>query len=94
MVTAVELFAQEDWEYVVKVRRELHQIPEIGFELPKTTAVVKRELEKMGVPYTEEFGVCSIVGTLNPECAGLTVGLRADMDALPVEETVALLRTR
>jgi len=87
MLTAKELFTQEDAAYVIAIRRELHQIPEIGFDLPKTTAVVKRELERMGIPYTQQYGQCSIVGTLNPDCTARTVGLRADMDALPVEET-------
>ena len=74
------------FSYAVKLRRELHQIPEIGFDLPKTLAVVRRELENMGVAYTEEFCKSSIVGTINPEKTGFTIGLRADMDALPLQE--------
>ncbi len=42
-------------EYATKIRRELHQYPEIGFELPKTLALVHRELEVMGIPYTEKI---------------------------------------
>ena len=87
MISADTLFTRDDFEYVVSVRRELHRIPEIGFDLPKTTAVVKRELNSMGIPCTEEFGQCSVVGTLNGGCSGKVIGLRADMDALPVEET-------
>ena len=54
-----------DKNYIIKTYRELHQVPEIGFDLPKTTAIVKRELEAMGVAYTEEFGKGSIVATIN-----------------------------
>ena len=71
--------------YAQQLRHELHQIPEIGFDLPKTLAVVRRELDAMGISYTEQFGKSSIVATIN---AGkpFTIGLRADMDALPVTE--------
>ena len=73
-------------DYARQLRHELHQIPEIGFDLPKTTAVVKRELEAMGLPYTEKYGKSSIVTYINPEKEGFTIALRADMDALPIQE--------
>lgn len=73
-------------EYAVSLRRELHKYPEIGFDLPKTLALVRRELESMGIEYTEKFGRSSIVATINPDCQGFTIGIRADMDALPMDE--------
>lgn len=72
-------------EYARYVRRRLHEYPEIGFELPKTIAFIKEELDKMGVSYSEEFGKSSIVATIN-EGKGFTIGVRADMDALPMSE--------
>ena len=75
-------------DYVVKLRREIHEYPEIGFDLPKTLAVVRRELDALGIPYTEEYGKSSIVGVINPDCKGFTIGLRGDMDALPIQEEV------
>ena len=72
-------------KYAQQLRNELHQVPEIGFDLPKTTAIVKRELDAMGISYTEEFGKGSIVATIN-EGKPFTIGLRGDMDALPVQE--------
>ena len=83
---AEKFFRKEDEAYITRLRREIHEYPEVGFSLPKTVAVVKRELEAMGIPYTEEFGIGSIVATINPDCDAKTVGIRADMDALPVEE--------
>ena len=77
---------QSTFDYVVGLRRELHQYPEIGFDLPKTLALVRRELDAMGIPYTEEFGRSSIVATINPECKDFTIGIRGDMDALPIQE--------
>jgi len=76
------------FEYAVKVRRELHRIPEIGFDLPKTVGAVKAELDRMGIACTEKYGECSLVADLGK--GDFCIGLRADMDALPVEEKVDL----
>ena len=72
--------------YVRDLRRQIHKYPEIGFDLPKTLALVKGELEKWGIPYTEKYGKSSVVATINEEKAGFTIGIRADMDALPIQE--------
>ena len=77
-----------DKDYIINLRREIHKYPEIGFDLPKTIAVVKRELEKLNVPYSEKYGESSVVGFINPNKKGFTIGIRADMDALPIEEKV------
>ena len=75
-----------DKEYIIDIRREIHQYPEVGFELPKTIALIKRELEQMGISYTEEYGKSSVVATINPEKTDFTIGIRADMDALLINE--------
>lgn len=77
-----------DNDYIVAIRREIHEYPETDFDLPKTVAVVKRELERMGIPYTEKYGRCSVVGYINPDKEGFTIGIRADMDALNIPEKV------
>lgn len=79
-----------DKEYIIRIRRELHQIPEIGYDLPKTLTVVRRELDAMGIPYTEKYGKSSIIATLNEGIGNKTIALRADMDALPVQEDTGL----
>jgi len=71
--------------YAQTLRHELHQCPEIGFDLPQTLAIVRRELDAMGIEYTEKYGKSSIVGTINPG-KKFTIALRADMDALPMQE--------
>ncbi len=76
-----------DKDYIISLRREIHEYPEIGFDLPKTIAVVKRELKKIGILYTEELGESSVVATINPEKTNFTIGIRADMDALLINET-------
>ena len=45
-----------DKEYVIKLRREIHMYPEVEYDLPKTIALVKRELDAMGISYTEKYG--------------------------------------
>ena len=79
-----------DRAYIVALRRELHAIPEVGFDLPKTLAVIRRELSALGIPFTERYGKSSIVGYLGREDAEKTVALRADTDALPVTEETGL----
>lgn len=73
-------------EYVIELRREIHMYPEVDFDLPHTVAVVKRELDAIGIPYTEKYGKGSIVGYINPQKEGFTIALRADMDALRLQE--------
>ncbi len=79
-----------DKDYIISLRHEIHEYPEIGFDLPKTIGVVKRELEKMGIEYTESYGESSVVATINPEKKHFTIGIRADMDALLIDEKTDL----
>ena len=79
-----------DKNYIIKLYQELHQVPEIGFDLPKTTAIVKRELEVLGIPYTDQIGKSCIVATLNEGVGSKTIAFRADMDALPMQEETGL----
>ena len=75
-----------DNEYIKNLQHALHRIPELGFDLPRTVALVKGELDKIGIPYTEKYGKSSIVADLNPEKTNFTIAIRADMDALPILE--------
>lgn len=76
-----------DQEELVRIRRRLHMYPELKWDLPMTTALVKEELERAGIPYVADaYGPNTIVATINPHLAGFTIGLRGDMDALPIEE--------
>ncbi|MDR2505088.1 MAG: amidohydrolase [Oscillospiraceae bacterium] len=76
-----------DQKMMVRVRRHLHMHPELGWDLDETTAYVRQELDKIGVPYEfEKYGRNSIVATVNPQKSVFTIGIRADMDALPIQE--------
>ena len=78
-----------DKDYIIGLRREIHMYPEVDYDLPKTVALVKRELDAMGIPYTEKYGKGSVVGYINPDKTDFTIGIRADMDALRMTEATA-----
>ena len=77
-------------EKIVALRREIHREPELGFDTEKTAAKVLAALD--GLPLEIQTGVAEngVVATLEGEGDGQTVGLRADMDALPIYEETGL----
>ena len=72
-------------EHLCNVRREIHRRPETGFDLSVTKALVKRELEKIGVQ-SQDMGRAGVVALIGGKKVGKTILLRADMDALPLQE--------
>ena len=79
-----------DESYIIRIRREIHQCPELGFDLDNTVSIVKRELDAIGIEYTDKLGKSSVVATMNREKSSFTIGIRADMDALPIQENTGL----
>uniref|UniRef100_A0A7S0H9Z4 Peptidase M20 dimerisation domain-containing protein n=1 Tax=Hanusia phi TaxID=3032 RepID=A0A7S0H9Z4_9CRYP len=71
--------------WVVETRRELHQNPELMYDLNVTTSIVRRLLNELAIPFEFPVGKAGIVGHVG---SGLppVVALRSDMDALPVHE--------
>ena len=74
---------------MVADRRYLHQNPEVGFELPKTTAFVCEKLREIGL-VPKMVGKSGITATIGDPARGKTILLRADMDALPMREDSGL----
>lgn len=80
-------FADEMTEW----RRHLHTIPELGQECHKTAAFVRARLEAFGVDSIEDgFAKTGIVAIIEGQGDGPTIGLRADMDGLPIPEATGL----
>ncbi len=73
---------------VVATRRDLHRHPELGFAEHRTAGLVAKRLRSLGYEVYTGIGRTGVVGVLRGAQPGKTIGLRADMDALPiVEET-------
>ncbi|SLN16095.1 putative hydrolase YxeP [Roseovarius albus] len=69
-------------------RRHLHQNPELGFDCYETAAFVVEQLRSFGVDHIEEgIAQTGVVAVINGQGDGPVIGLRADMDALPIEES-------
>ncbi len=77
---------------LVEVRRSLHKIPEVGFKEYKTNEFIKKYLqEEVKIPFKSGLaGGTGIVATLKGAYPGPTIGIRTDMDALPIEENTGL----
>ena len=67
-------------------RRHLHQHPELGFEEFKTADFIADRLTDMGIEIDRGLGGTGVVGTIHGRGEGPAIGLRADIDALPIVE--------
>lgn len=86
-LTAIEAFTDE----LVAIRRDLHAHPEIGFEEVRTSGIVAAKLEAWGIEVHRGIGGTGVVGVLQGSGGpGRRIGLRADMDALPMDEITNL----
>jgi hippurate hydrolase len=72
------------------LRRDIHQHPEIGFQEFRTSDLVAERLERWGYEVTRGLGGTGVVGQLKRGDGLRKLGLRADMDALPIHETTGL----
>ena len=73
-------------EEIIRIRRALHQIPEIGLFLPKTQDFIIEELSNLDIPYYYSEKDSGILAVIEGAYPGKTIALRADMDALPIQE--------
>ncbi|KQT82325.1 amidohydrolase [Methylobacterium sp. Leaf465] len=86
-IDRIKTFADD----LVALRRDFHAHPELGFEEVRTSGIVAAELARYGVTVHRGIGGTGVVGVLEGRTgSGRRVGLRADMDALPIEEETNL----
>ncbi len=82
----IRKLAEKYNDYILKERRHFHEHPELSFKEKETTAAIKKQLEEMGVPVTTFPDYQGLIGVIKGGRPGKTLMLRADIDALPVEE--------
>jgi amidohydrolase len=84
---AIEAFSDE----LVEIRRDIHAHPELGMEEHRTAELVAKLLESWGIEVHRGVGGTGVVGVLRQGNAPGRIGLRADMDALPIEEATGAI---
>ena len=84
----MEIFeeAKKNFDFMVRIRRHMHENPEVTGQEFETLKFINKELDALGIEHVEvEDG--GIVGLIHGAKPGKTVLLRADMDALPIDES-------
>ncbi|MCA9945843.1 MAG: hypothetical protein KC449_20310, partial [Anaerolineales bacterium] len=78
--------AENLYDYMVAMRRDLHRYPELGFQETRTAGLIAGRLRELGLEVQTGVGQTGVVGLLEGANPGPTVLLRFDMDALPITE--------
>lgn len=73
-------------EKIVALRRHLHRYPELSGEEHATSETVQQKLHEHGIPLTSGYAETGVLGMIEGGRPGKTVALRADIDALPIQE--------
>ena len=72
---------------IIRNRRDIHKHPELSFQEYRTSELVAKQLDSFGLEVESNIGKTGVVGTLQGNLSGKTIAFRADMDALPIQET-------
>lgn len=75
---------------LIALRRDLHAHPELAFEERRTAGLVAAELGRLGIPHRTGVGRTGVLGMIEGGLPGPTLAIRADMDALPIQEETGL----
>jgi hippurate hydrolase len=77
-------------DYLIAIRHDLHENPELCFEEHRTSAIIAHELSRLGFNVTTGIAGTGVVGSLTAGQGNRAIAVRADMDALPIPETTGL----
>jgi len=84
-MSVIEALRERHARYV-EIRRDIHAHPELAYAEHRTAELVARHLESLGIETHRGIGGTGVVGVIRAGRSGRAIGLRADMDALPMEE--------
>src|SRR5579871_3112720 len=71
---------------LIATRRDFHEHPELAFEEVRTSGIIAKRLQKLGLEVQTGVAKTGVVGILRGREAGKTLAIRADIDALPIHE--------
>lgn len=86
MKQQIQQLATDIFEEAVQIRRHIHQHPELSFEEHKTSQFIQSKLTEWGIPFEAGIVGTGVVGLIEGANSTKCIGLRADMDALPIHE--------
>ncbi len=88
LIERIRTLSADQVETTIACRRHLHQFPELSYQEKETSRFVATRLGEMGIPFKEGIGGYGVVGMIEGSKPGsAAIALRADMDALPIQET-------
>ncbi|PIE33816.1 hypothetical protein CSA56_09900 [candidate division KSB3 bacterium] len=91
MIEKLRKCAQENEQRILELRHQIHQYPELAFEEVRTAKVICEELDRLGIEIHANYAdTTAVVGVIQGVTDGPTRALRADIDALPVQEETGL----
>lgn len=90
MTSTIKQLSSEYFEEIKAIRRHLHQYPELSFQEVETSSFLKAKLKEWGITIDQEWVETGFTVVIDSGKKGKTIGIRADLDALPIHEQTKL----